>query len=158
MAPIGKTLYGGVFAAVNYREGGKQQTVIKMTLQEEARADVLGRRGNHERRRISDAGGPHENGETRMPRVALHEQPASADAQTGAVKRIAEISITRGDIQAMKLERVGRSKNKMTVSESGGSTEGALRKEGCDFASCSAEQGAAPSGKLKNLSAGGNAK
>jgi hypothetical protein len=39
----------------------------------------------------------------------------------------------------MKLESIGGSKNKMAVSESGGSTESALWEEGCNFTAGSAE-------------------
>jgi len=90
--------------------------------------------------------------------VALDEETTSADAQAGAVERIAKISVTRGDVQVVKLESIGGTENKVAVGETGGSAEGALREEGCDFTAGSSEQSAAASRKLQNLSAGGNAK
>ena len=71
--------------------------------------------------------------------VALDEETTSADAQAGAVKRIAKASVARGDVQAVKFESIGGAENKVPVGEAGGSTEGALWEEGCDFTAGSAE-------------------
>ena len=155
---IGETLDRRVFTALHHGEGGKQQTVIEVTLEEEAGAEVLSLGGNHEWRGVSDAGGANENGGDRVRRVALDEEAASADAQTDAVEGIAKIFVTRGDVQAVKLESIRGTENKVPVGETGGRTEGALREEGRDFAAGSTEQGTAASRKLKNLSAGRNAK
>jgi hypothetical protein len=158
MIPIGETLHGGVIAAVNHCEGREEQTIVKVALEENTGADVLGPGGDHEGSGITDASGTHEDGQTGVARVALHEQAARADAEPGAVKGISEIFVTCSDVQAMEFESVGGPKYKMAVSESGGSTESALWEEGSDFTACSTQQGAAATRKLKDLSADGNAK
>ena len=155
---IGETLHCRVFAALHHGERGEEQTVIKMALKEEAGTEVLSLGGDHEWSGVSDAGGARKNSEGRVAGVASDEEAASADAQTGAVEGIAKIFVTRGDVQAVKLEGIGGTENKVPVGETGGSTEGAFWEEGCDFTAGSAEQGAAASRKLKNLSAGRNAK
>jgi hypothetical protein len=102
MIPIGETLHGGVIAAVNHREGREEQTIVKVALEENTGADVLGPGGDHEGSGIADASGTHEDGQTGVARVALHEQAARADAEPCAVKGISEIFVTRSDVQAME--------------------------------------------------------
>src|ERR1700688_1290093 len=77
---IGETLHDSVFTPVHHREGRKEQTVFKLALEEEARADVLILGGDHEGSGISDASGTHENDKGSAPSLALHEQAASAHA------------------------------------------------------------------------------
>ena len=81
MILIRETLDDCVFATVNDRERGEEETVIKVALEEESCAEVLGFGGGHKGSGISDAGGTHENGEASVAGVALHEKAASADAE-----------------------------------------------------------------------------
>src|SRR6202795_4795826 len=154
---IRETLDDCVLAAVNDRERGEEETVIKVALKEESCAEVLGVGCDHERSGISDARGTDENGEAGVTRVALHEKAASADGKSGAIKGVAKISVAGGDIQIVKPEGVGNAKNKMAIGETCRSADGSFREKRGDIAAGTAEQRAAAGRELKNLSAGGGA-
>src|SRR5580693_3386663 len=128
-----------------------------MMLHEKAHTDMLSCRSVHKRCAISNPSGTHEPSDTCVLTVALNEQTASADTQPRTVERIPKVLISRRNIQAMKFEGVRPTENKVTVSESRGSSDGAHGQVGCDFAARPAKQRATTSRQLKYLCASRNA-